>query len=131
MLNLKITILNHIHDYFNVLLRNIALFVLLGIALFSILAFVISYICYKYHKRIYNKFAVYILNNSWISLLAQNMMLMIELDQPSPQYNEEDVQKILEVNSIGSKIRYIFGSILRNFTSYLDIVQCKNYFRFK
>lgn len=125
-------IFDHIQDTVNVLLRNIALSVFLVILFISILTFIISHIVYKYHRRIKNKFAVYVLNNSWISLLAQRISFAIELnglveDPYDTYWNDE----IIPCHNFFSKVKYHFGFILRNVMSYLDIAECKNYFRFK
>ncbi len=130
---IELLILNYIQDAVDVLIRNIALVIFLSVIALGIVAYVVTHILYKYHKRIKNKFAVYILNNSWISILWQRILLMMELNQlvQVSNYAEDTYWVEQTSSSFWSRIKFHFATILRNVTNYFDIVNCKNYFRFK
>ncbi len=121
----------YIRDPINTFFRDVTVISFLVAIIFFVVAFIATKLIYKNHKRIYNKFAVYILNNSWISLILQRMMLSIEFDESIRSISLADDINISSISKLGSKIKYQFALLLRNVTNYLTIAECKNYFRFK
>ncbi len=121
----------YIRNYWDVMIRDLTLSVFIITIIFSSLTFLISYIVYKYHHRIKTKFAAYTLNNSWISLLAENMILSVELSEYVANTKLETNNSYLLIDiPFSSKIKYKFALLLRTLTNYLDIVECKYYFKY-
>ncbi len=130
MNTLEMIIRNNFKDYVNFLTGNIFLFSIVIFLTVSIFSFLLAYIINKNSKRIKSKIAVYILNNSWISMLAQDLLLSIELTSVSSIADGDD-ESVIEEQSILVKLKQKFAIILRNISNYNYIADCKNYFRFK
>ncbi len=109
----------YIRNYWDVMIRDLTLSVFVITIIFSSLTFLISYIVYKYHHRIKTKFATYTLNNSWISLLAENMILSVELSEYVSNTKLETNNSYLLIDiPFSSKVKYKFALLLRTLTNY-------------
>ncbi len=124
-------VLERWNQYMNFMMGHIFLFAFVTFVALSLVIFFAAFIISKHHKRIKSKFLVYILNNSLISILAQDLLLAAEVTDCN-YINPEDNEIIdLTAQSFLTKIRHKFGTMLRKVSDFYYIADCKNYFRFK
>ncbi len=131
MTTLQLLILDCWNQYINFLIAHIFLFSILIFIILSIFSFLLARILNKYHQRLKSKFLVYLLNNSWISILAQNLELSIKLSHC--KYSTIKSEPIIDhnQNNLFCNLKHKLGVILKNFSNFINIAECKNYFRFR